>query len=206
MYGLTCSLREGCTYLQQIPSGRMLQALTFLTMRGARTGIECWCCDARVITPCRLRVRPRRNFWPPGTHHLTIRCSRTSQIRNASQASCSIAAPPSSAGTSSASALLQALSFIGSSAGHDLQPSSPSFGEGFSPFWRRRKTRFTRLIRSEIGLPKGNNEVFPVGNRAAIRTPPVHMIRKGQAAAPQIPSGKSDPRDHGSQRRQGGNG
>ena len=101
MYGLTCSLREGCTYLQQIPSGRMLQALTFLTMRGARTGIECWCCDARVITPCRLRVRPRRNFWPPGTHHLTIRCSRTSQIRNASQASCSIAAPPSSAGTSS---------------------------------------------------------------------------------------------------------
>ena len=40
----------------------------------------------------------------------------------ASQASCSIAAPPSSAGTSSASALLQALSFIGSSAGHDLQP------------------------------------------------------------------------------------
>ena len=79
----------------------MLQALTFLTMRGARTGIECWCCDARVITPCRLRVRPRRNFWPPGTHHLTIRCSRTSQIRNASQASCSIAAPPSSAGTSS---------------------------------------------------------------------------------------------------------
>ncbi len=46
----------------------------------------------------------------------------------ASQASRSIAAPPSSAGTSSASALLQALSFIGSSAGHDLQPSSPSFG------------------------------------------------------------------------------
>src|SRR5271165_2711370 len=42
-------------------------------------------------------------------------------------------------------------------------------GEGFLSLWRRRKTRFTRLIRSEIGLPKGNNEVFPVGNRAAIR-------------------------------------
>src|SRR5260370_28803971 len=49
---------------------------------------------------------------------------------------------------------------------HRLQrrPRSPTLfsGEGFSPFWRRRKTRFTRLIRSEIGLPKGNNEVFPV--------------------------------------------
>jgi hypothetical protein len=79
----------------------------------------------------------------------------------ASQASCSIAAPPSSAGTSSASALLQALSFIGSSAGHDLHPFSFIWGR-FLSLLETPKNEGTRLIRSEIGLPKGDNEVFPV--------------------------------------------